>query len=193
MTSTLRRFGLGAGTAAVVVTLTVTAVGVYAKAQNSSSQDQGVGRQGGPGGPGGPDGRGGPGGRFGGRGGPGRGGPGGILGPMALERLGLDEGQRERVKAVMQSHDAELKGLNDRAFAARGALELAVMADPFDEGAIRARSADTASGEADLAVTRARVRSEVFQILTPEQRAMAKEMPPRPDGRRPPPPPPPAR
>ncbi len=203
MTRTIRRFGLGVGAAAMAVALTVTAASVYADAQNSS-QDPGSGRRAGPGGPGSPGGRGGPagpGGRFGGPrgpsgpggpGGPGRGGPmgpGGILGPLALERLGLSDSQREQVRAVVQSHDAELQALNDRSFAARQALELAVMADVFDEGAIRARSADTAAVEADLAVTRARVRLEVFQMLTPEQRAKANELPPRPDNRRPPPPP----
>ena len=190
MTGTIRRFGLGVGAAAMAVALTVTAVSAYAGAQNSS-QDQGTGRRAGPGGPGGPGGRGGPGGpggRLGGPGGPGRGGgPMNVLGPMALERLDLTDAQREQVRAVVQAHDQELKALNDRSFAARKALELAVMADTFDEGAIRARSADMAAVEADLAVTRARIRSEVFQMLTPEQRAKARELPPRPDNRRPPP------
>jgi protein CpxP len=118
------------------------------------------------------------------------GGPGGVLGPLGLERLGLNDSQREQVRVIMQTHDQELMALNGQSCTAHQALELAVMADTFDEGAIRARSADVASVEADLAVTRARVRSEVFQMLTPEQRAMAKEMPRPRDNRRPPPPPP---
>jgi len=114
-------------------------------------------------------------------------GPRGILGPIAIERLGLTESQQAQVNAVIQSHDAELKALHDRAFAARQALQATVTADAVDERAIRARSADVASVEADLAVIQARVRAEVFQLLTPEQRAKAKEMPPRPGDRRPPP------
>jgi periplasmic protein CpxP/Spy len=116
------------------------------------------------------------------------GGPRGILGPIALERLGLSESQQAQVKAVIQSHDSELKGLHDRAFAARQALQASVMADSVDENTIRAKSADVAAVEADLAVIQARVRAEVFQLLTPEQRTKAKEMPPRPNDRRPPPP-----
>ena len=115
------------------------------------------------------------------------GGPRGILGPIAIERLGLTEPQQQQVRAVIQSHDSELKTLNDRAFTARQALEAAVMADAVDENAIRFRSAEVASVQADLAVTRARVRAEVFQLLTPEQRTKAREMPARPNDRRPPP------
>jgi Spy/CpxP family protein refolding chaperone len=111
----------------------------------------------------------------------------GILGPIAIERLGLSESQHAQVNAVIQSHDAELKALHDRAFAARHALQATVTADAVDERAIRARSADVASVEADLAVIQARVRAEVFQLLTPEQRAKANEMQPRPGDRRPPP------
>ena len=186
MTRTIRRFGLGVGAATLAIALTASVASVFARPQNSS-QDPGIGRQG-PGGPGrgGPGGRGG---RLGGPFGPGRqGGPmGGLLGPGGLERLGVSDAQREQVKAITESHDGEVKALNDRAFAAHQAVQLAVMADVFDEGAIRAKSADLAAVEADLAVSRGRIRSEVFQILTPEQRAKAKELPQRPD-RRPPPP-----
>jgi protein CpxP len=114
---------------------------------------------------------------------------GGVLGPMNIERLGLTDSQRDQVRAVVQSHDEEMKALNDRSFAARQALETAVMADPFDEGAIRARSADVGAIDADMAVIRARARADVFQMLTPEQQAKAKERPQPPGNRRPPPPP----
>jgi Spy/CpxP family protein refolding chaperone len=114
---------------------------------------------------------------------------GGLLGPMAVERLGLTGSQRDQIMAVVQSHDAERKDLNDRSFAAHQALDAAVMADTVDEGVIRARSADEAAIDADMAVMRARLRGEVLQMLTPEQRARAKETPQPPGNRRPPPPP----
>jgi protein CpxP len=110
-----------------------------------------------------------------------------ALGAVALDRLDLTDAQRESIKSVVQSHGDEMKALNDRAFEARRSLELAIVADTLDEGAIRARSADVAAVEADLAVTRARVRDEAFRTLTPEQRAKAKELPPAPGNRRPPP------
>ena len=52
-------------------------------------------------------------------------------------------------------------------------IEAAIMADTVDEAAIRARSAEVAAVEADVAVSRAKLRNQVIQILTPEQRAEA--------------------
>ncbi len=183
MTRTSTRFGTGVITLAAILGL----AGVYGSAQNTSGQDPAAERHAGPG-PGDPGGHGSLGepGRFGapdladGRGGPmGWGSRFGI----PLGRLGLTDVQREQVRAVMQSHDAELKTLVDRAFAAHEALHAAIAADPIDEGTIRARSGDVAAVEADMAVTRARIRSEVFQVLTPEQRAKASDGAARPGGR----------
>jgi periplasmic protein CpxP/Spy len=75
------------------------------------------------------------------------------------------------------------RALRDRAFAARGALEAAIMADTVDEAGIRARSAEVAAVEADVAVSRAKLRNQVFQILTPEQRAEANRFQPEGAGR----------
>jgi Spy/CpxP family protein refolding chaperone len=122
-------------------------------------------------------GRGGPGGpgRFGGPGGPPHLGPMGPAG-IALNRLGLSDAQKDQAKAIMQAHQQDLKGLGDRERGAREALNAAVSADVMDEGAIRARAADVAAVEADSAVLQARIRAEVFQILTPDQQAQAKQM-----------------
>jgi Spy/CpxP family protein refolding chaperone len=117
----------------------------------------------GPGGPGGPG--------FG----PGPGGPLGDLG-FALRQLELTDTQREQVRGVMQAHQAEFKELGDRMRTAREALDAAISADTIDESAIRGRSAEWAAVEADGAVLRARVRQEVFGLLTPEQQAKAKEL-----------------
>jgi periplasmic protein CpxP/Spy len=111
-----------------------------------------------------------PGGRFGRPGG-----PGGPLGGLMLGRLNLTDAQRDQVKSLMQSHQSDMKALGDRAAAARAALQSAISADVVDEGLIRARSADLAAVEADMAVAQARLRSEIFQILTPDQQAQAKQ------------------
>jgi len=76
----------------------------------------------------------------------------------------------------MQAHQAEFKELGDRMRTAREALDAAISADTIDESAIRGRSAEWAAVEADGAVLRARVRQEVFSLLTPEQQAKAKEL-----------------
>lgn len=169
MTTNMKRFGLGLGAAAVAVLL------AGAGYQNLSAQGRGFGGpdRGDAGGPGGPGGRG-PGGPMGRRGGPGGpGGPGGFA-PMMLRQLDLTSEQRDKVKQVMDAHRDEQKALGDRARKAHEALQ-EVVTTTFDEGAIRARAADVAAVDADMAVAQARVFGEVYQLLTAEQQQTLKQ------------------
>jgi protein CpxP len=164
--TTTKRLGLGIG--ASLLAFGVSA-GVYASAQNTNP-DGGpfsgprMGQRG-PMGPGGPGGRGGP---------MGPGGPMGMLRMLGPE-LGLTDAQKDQVKNIVQSHRDEQKALGDRARTAHQALQAAITAESVDEALIRQRSADVAAVDADMAVADARVHAEVWQILTPEQKAKAKE------------------
>lgn len=163
----IKRIGLGtAALAAVALTLAGAA---HAAGQGAvAPQGPGVGPGpggGGPGGPGGFMGR-------GRRGGPGMGGPGPL---MMLRHLDLTDAQETRVREILDSHRDEQQAIGDKAFAARGALDAAVTADVFDESAVRTRAAEVAAIDADMAVARARIYADVFQILTPEQQALAKK------------------
>ncbi len=107
----------------------------------------------------------------------GRGGPGAMADiGLPLRQLDLSEGQREQVRAVMSTHQAAFKEIGERLRTARQGLREAIGADALDEAAIRARSAEVAAVEADAAVLRAKVRQDVFSILTAEQQAKAKEL-----------------
>jgi protein CpxP len=122
-------------------------------------------RRSGPGGPGGPFG-------FGGRMG-----PGGFAGPLPmLRQLDLTDEQRTQVRQVMESHRAELKAVGERLAAAHRTQRDAVTAPQFDEAAVRATTADLAAVLGDAAVLHAKVHSEVFALLTPEQQAKAAEL-----------------
>lgn len=158
---TMTRVGLGLGAAAVVVTL---AAGVYAQ-NTSDPRAPFMGQRGGPGGPG----------QFGGPDG-GRGGMDGVLGGLPLARLGLTDAQRTEVRSIAQSHAEELRAIADRALTARRTLDAAVTGETVDEGLIRARAAELAMVEADMAVARARVHAEVFRVLTPEQQTQARQL-----------------
>ena len=114
-------------------------------------------------GPGGPGMRGGPGGR------------GGMFG-LPMRELDLTDAQREQVRAIMESHREAQKAIGDRMQTARKALHAAVAADVLDEGAIRAAAAEIGTIEADAAVLQAKIRGEVFALLTPEQAKKAKEL-----------------
>lgn len=153
MTKTMKRIGLGLA-AAVLGLSAVAAV----TAQGPGGGQPPFGRRGGPGGPGGR-----------------MGGPGGAIG-IPLDRLNLTDAQRDQVKSVVDSHEAELRPLGEKTMTARRALEQAVTADTIDEGAIRAKAADVASVESDMAVARARVHADVLQVLTSDQRAKLKEL-----------------
>ena len=172
--TTFKAIGLGLGAAAIAVVI------AGASYQNLSAQGRGFGGPGGPGGPGRAGGPGGPGARRGGPGGPG--GPGGV-GPMMLERLDLTGDQRDRVRQIMDSHRDEQRALGDRAMKAHEALQDAITAT-FDEGAVRARAADVAVVDADMAVAQARVFGEVYQILTPEQQEKMKQRREQMEGKR---------
>lgn len=125
--------------------------------------------------------RGGHGGPFGAGGlGPGGGpgfGRGGLGGPLAmLRQLDLTETQRDQVRQVMEGQREAFRAIGERLAAAHKAQHAAVTAAPLDEQAVRAKSAELAEVMADAAVLRARVHSEVFAVLTPEQQAKAAEL-----------------
>jgi periplasmic protein CpxP/Spy len=111
---------------------------------------------------------------FGGPGGPDRGMH--LLREMGLRSLDLTDAQEEQVRTVVQSHRAEFAQIRERLRAAHKGLNDAVTAATLDEAAIRARSADVAAVQADSAVLRAKVRGEVWSLLTPEQQQKATEL-----------------
>ena len=153
--------------AAALVAVAGTAL-VHAQAQGTPApQERQAGPGGGPGGPGGPWGHG----RMGRRG------PGGPMGAFGLLRgLDLTEEQRAQVRQIMQGHRDEFRAVEQRLQAAHRAQQDAVEATPFDENAVRARAADVAAIQADAVVLRAKVHSDVFAVLTPEQQAKAAEL-----------------
>jgi periplasmic protein CpxP/Spy len=157
---TTKRLALGVATCLLVIGV---GAGVYATAQNTN-QDPRPFRDAGPGGPGGRGGR--------------MGGPGGPMGmmPMLARELNVTDAQKAQIKTIADSHRDEWNALADRARTTHEALQQAVTADTVDEGLIRQRSAEVAAVDADMAVARARVHAEVFQILTPEQKAQAKTL-----------------
>jgi len=149
---------------AAAVAAVVTTGFVHAQAQEGTGAPPARHERRGPGGPGGP----GDAGRFG---------RGGFGGPMAiLRQLDLTEDQRAQVRQVMDSHRDELRASGERVMAAHRAQNDAVTAAQFDEQAVRAKAAELAAAEADAAVLRAKVHSEVFAVLTPEQQAKAAEL-----------------
>lgn len=94
---------------------------------------------------------------------------------LGLAQLGLSKEQQEHVKAILQSHKADLQGLAKHAAQARRAVRDAVAAGESEQ-AIRDKSSALAQVQADAAVFSAKIRSEVVAVLTPEQQAKAKQL-----------------
>jgi Spy/CpxP family protein refolding chaperone len=90
--------------------------------------------------------------------------------------LNLSEQQREQVRAIFERHQPDMRSAGEKLHEAHAAQQAAISAIPFDESQVRARSADVAAAEAELAVLRGRIQNEVYDILTAEQQTKLREL-----------------
>lgn len=106
------------------------------------------------------------------------GGPGAVLGPLGFlaGRLNLTDDQKNQIKTIAQSHQAELQPLMQAARTAHQALENALFNSPLDENLIRQLSAQVAAADVELELARGRLLSDVLQVLTPDQLATLKTL-----------------
>jgi protein CpxP len=114
----------------------------------------------------------------GGRGGPGagpglRGGPGGGL---PLRELNLSETQQQQIQDVMQLYREQNRTAAEQLRTAMEAQRKAVETLPVNEGLIRSTTQALVEAQTDLAVQQARMRSEIFALLTPAQREQATKL-----------------
>ena len=114
-------------------------------------------------GPGGPHGRHG----FGGLGGPGGHGP----GLLALHQLDLTDQQKEQIRALHQQQREAFRSLMEKVGTARRGLDDAALAG--NEAGVRAKAAEFAAAQTELAVAQAQAHAAVFKLLTPEQQQKA--------------------
>jgi Spy/CpxP family protein refolding chaperone len=120
----------------------------------------------------GPGGRRGPGG-FGGPGGPGRpGGPGGL----PLQALNLTDAQQDQIKQLMEQQRTQNQAVAEQLRAAMEAQRKAVETIPVDEGLIRSTTQALVEAQTEIAILHARLQSEIFSLLTPEQQAQARKL-----------------
>lgn len=103
-------------------------------------------------------------------------GPGGPGGPVPFLRdLNLTDAQKAQVKQIVDNFEASTKELHEKMRSLRGG-ELDVLKDgSFDEAAVRSAAQARASIEVELEVARARMMSQVYGVLTAEQKAKLAE------------------
>jgi Spy/CpxP family protein refolding chaperone len=102
----------------------------------------------------------------------GPGGPGGIAGFRGLD---LSDDQKQQLKKIAESHQAEFKAIGEKTRAAHEGMRALLDADTIDEPAIRAKQQELATVQADAMILNAKIRKESMQILTAEQLAKLKE------------------
>jgi periplasmic protein CpxP/Spy len=93
-----------------------------------------------------------------------------------LRGLDLTDQQRQQVRTIMDNHKSEFQQVRQRIRTAFEAQHAAATATPPDEATIRAKATEVGAAQGDLAVLMAKVRGEVFQILTPDQQAKAQQL-----------------
>lgn len=99
----------------------------------------------------------------------------GGFGRMAAQ-LNLTDAQKEQVKTIMEASKAKTESLREASKANRQKMHEATANGQFDEATISAIAQEQAAISAQLTVEKLRVKSQMFQILTAEQKAQMAQM-----------------
>ena len=94
----------------------------------------------------------------------------------AAKKLGLSDDQKEQIRGVLKAHAGEIEAQMRAAQSGHKALREAMAVQPLDEAKIRQQALALGEVRADGAVLRARIRTEIWPILTPDQQDKAKEL-----------------
>ncbi|MGA2355401.1 MAG: Spy/CpxP family protein refolding chaperone [Terriglobales bacterium] len=99
----------------------------------------------------------------------GHGGPGGEFHRM-LKQLDLTTDQHAQVKAIFAKEKPTLQPLMQQMHQNRQAMKALEASGPFDENKTRALATQNAQTMIDLQVEHERIKSEIMQILTADQK-----------------------
>ena len=86
-----------------------------------------------------------------------------------LSQLNLTDAQKQGIAGILKQHHEEAQDFRNHMFEARTALMEAITANDFNESAVRTAAQQAAENGEQLAVLRAKIFSEIRQLLTPEQ------------------------
>lgn len=100
----------------------------------------------------------------------------GMFGQRMAQQLGLTDAQQQQIKSIMETEKPKMQPLMQQLKQERQQMNMLTDSGNFDEAAVRAAASKQAQTETDLAVERARVKSQIFAVLTPDQRTKAQEM-----------------
>ena len=83
------------------------------------------------------------------------------------QRLSITDAQRQQIKSILQAEQPTIDALAVRV---RQENDQLISKPEFDEGYVRAFAQQHAATVEDVLVEREKIRTEILQVLTPEQR-----------------------
>ncbi|MGC2235084.1 MAG: Spy/CpxP family protein refolding chaperone [Pyrinomonadaceae bacterium] len=103
------------------------------------------------------------------------GGRGGGFGRMA-EKLNLSDEQKAQIKQITEAEKTKVEPIFAALKENHQKLEDLTADGSFDEAKVQALATEQGTLSAQLIVEKERTKSQIFQILTPEQREQAKQL-----------------
>jgi len=104
---------------------------------------------------------------------------GGGMGPMLgfyADALDLTDAQRAQMKDIMAKEKPTIQPLMQQLAQGHQQMRQLESADTFDEGKVRALATQQSQTMTELMVQKARIKSELVQLLTPDQKAKLAKM-----------------
>ena len=101
---------------------------------------------------------------------------GGSMMGFHARALNLTDDQRTQMKSVMAKEKPALKPLFTQLATTRQQIRQLEMSDTFDEAKVRELATQQAQTMTELTVQQARIHSELYQLLTPDQKTKLTQM-----------------
>ena len=100
----------------------------------------------------------------------------GFGGARMAQALNLTPEQQAQIKNIMQAEKPKMQPLMEQLRADEQQIREATKTTPFDEAKVSSLATGEAQVRAQMIVERARMQSQIYQLLTPEQRSKAEAM-----------------
>ena len=100
----------------------------------------------------------------------------GRFGERMAAELGLSDQQKTQIKTILQNEKTKVQPLRDQLRTEHQQMAALTKGGAFDETQVRNLANQEAQTQANLIVERERVKSEIYQVLTPDQRTKADQM-----------------
>jgi protein CpxP len=106
----------------------------------------------------------------------GMGGPEHHMIDFLTQRLDLTDAQQTQVKNILAQEKPTIQPLMQQVAQSRQQLMREATSGTFDEAKVRAIASQQSQAETELSVEHAKIASQVFNILTPDQKTKALQM-----------------